>query len=124
MVSNSWVHLESTSHHCLTGIYTVLVVLSVFLQWRRRVHWVFQVLGLVMYVVATADVAYAVWLLFGKELKGDLLGPYMRVKYLLYVTNKCVFRLCGFTCSVSPVCLQTRYCCTDAPLSGITINAS
>lgn len=76
----------------------MLVMLSVCLQWRRRVPWVFQVLGLVMYVVASADIAYTVWLLFGKELKGDLLDPYMGVKYLLYVTNKWVSRrFCGLT---------------------------
>ena len=44
-----------------------------------------------MYMVASTDLGFTIWLLFEKLLKGEGPSRYMPLKYLLYVTNKYVF---------------------------------
>ncbi len=60
----------------------------IMLRQRHKIHWIFQVLGLAMYVIASADIGFTVWLLFEKVLKGESLYQYTTLKYWVYVTNK------------------------------------
>ena len=80
----------------LIGIYFILFAICacIALQQGHKIHWVIQVLGLILFMLASADIAYTMWLLFGKFLKGDLLifFTYVKPKYWLYVTNRYVFR--------------------------------
>ena len=81
-----------------------------------------------MYALATADMAYTLWLLFGKLLKLDLSYQALRWKFWLYVTNKWVdyliYRFVVKAERLSLVSLPTHSSCIDAMSSGITINAS
>ena len=43
-----------------------------------------------MFALATADIAYTYYLIFGKLLQGTLGLNELRPKFWLYVTNKCV----------------------------------
>ena len=60
------------------------------LRRQRTIYWMIQILGLTLFLLASADVAYTMWLLFGKFLKGDffILYTYVKPKYWLYVTNR------------------------------------
>jgi len=93
MVRRFFFHNESVNHLSSTGIYTVLSMIWVYiiLRQRQKIHWIFRVLGLIMYMVASADIGFTVWLLFQKTLKGESLCQYVTPRYLLYVTNKYVF---------------------------------
>jgi hypothetical protein len=55
---------------------------------RRKIHWILPFFAVAMYALATADMAYTLWLLFGKLLKLDLSYQALRWKFWLYVTNK------------------------------------
>jgi len=94
-------------------------------QQRHKVHWIFHVLGLAMYMVASADIGFTVWLLFKKVLKGESAYRYTTLKYLLYVTNTCVLlpHREEMIYSFIQVCWQILYCSIDAMSSGIAINA-
>jgi len=74
------------------GIYSILFMICAYIILRRRhnIHWIIQVLGLALYILASADIAYTMWLVFGKLLKGDVPYADLRVKYWLYVTNRYV----------------------------------
>ena len=106
------------------------------LQRRHKIHWVIQVLGLALFVLASVDIAYTMWLLFGKFLKGDLLifFTYLRPKYWLYVTNRYVLwhlspsasgpYYSGDDSFVFKVFLQTLCCSIDVTSSGTVTNVS
>ena len=72
------------------GLYVVLFLTCVFLLVRRRhkIHWLLRVLGLATFILASVDMGYTIWLLFGKLLKGNLSYQVLRLKYWFYVTNK------------------------------------
>ena len=78
----------------LLGIYTSLSIICAYilLQRRHNAHWIFPVLGLALYTLASADIVYTMWLLFGKLLKGDLLisYTYIRPHHWLFITNRYV----------------------------------
>ena len=113
------------------GIYSVLSMIWVYviLQQRHKIHWIFRVLGLAMYMVASTDLGFTIWLLFEKLLKGK--GPYQytTLKYFLYVINKYVFlpSFSAYCKAMSDKFIQVRwqifYCSTDVTSSGIVINA-
>lgn len=69
-----------------------MICAYIILQRQHNIHWIFQVLVLAMYMLASTDIGYTMWLLFAKLLKGDAV-PYMylRVKYWFYVANVYVF---------------------------------
>jgi hypothetical protein len=71
------------------GLYTVLfsICAYVLLRRRRKIHWILPFFAVAMYSLATADMAYTLWLLFGKLLKLDLSYQALRWKFWLYVTN-------------------------------------
>lgn len=57
----------------------------------RNSHWVLFVSAILMFSMATADVIYTWYLLFGKALTlGGLTWSDLRPRYVLYVTTKCV----------------------------------
>jgi len=70
-----------------------MICVYIILQRQHNIHWIFQVLVLAMYILASADIGYTMWLLFAKLLKADAQVPYvyLRVKYWVYVTNGYVF---------------------------------
>lgn len=74
----------------MIGLYVILFLTCVFLLVGRRckIHWLLQVLGLATFILASVDIGYTMWLLFGKLLKGDLSYQALRLKYWFYVTNK------------------------------------
>lgn len=71
------------------GLYTVLfsICAYVLLRRRRKIHWILPFFAVAMYSLATADMAYTLWLLFGKLLNLDLSYQALRWKFWLYVTN-------------------------------------
>jgi hypothetical protein len=81
---------RSTFIELQIGIYTVLYFLCLYILIRRRqsLHWILPVLATAMFAIATADMGYMTYILFGHLLKGALTFQHMRPKYWLYVTNK------------------------------------
>lgn len=71
------------------GIYTILfsICTYVLMRRRRKIHWILPLFAVAMYSLATVDMGYTLWLLFGKLLKLDLDYQSVRPKFWLYVTN-------------------------------------
>ncbi|KAF9531303.1 hypothetical protein CPB83DRAFT_848813 [Crepidotus variabilis] len=76
----------------LYGLYTILMAICVvvFLPSHRKIHWLLPVSAVIMYLIASGDIAYTYYLLFGKLLKGGASFENVRPKYWLYVTNNVI----------------------------------
>ncbi len=68
-----------------------MIWVYVMFRQRHSIHWIFQFLGIAMYMVASVDIGFTVWLLFEKILKGQSPCQFVTARYLWYVTNKYVF---------------------------------
>ena len=66
-----------------------MICAFVILQRRHNIHWMFPVLGLALYTLASADIAYTMWLVFGNS---DLIisYTYVRPHHWLFITNRYV----------------------------------
>lgn len=84
------VQLHISSLPLYTGVYTILFSICAYVLIRRwrKIHWILPLLAVAMYSLATADMAYTLWLLFDKLLNLDLSYQDLRLKFWLYVTNK------------------------------------
>jgi len=75
----------------LYGLYVILFAICVYVLWRKKtLSWVLLASAVAMFALATADIAYTYYLIFGKLLQGTLGLNELRPKFWLYVTNKCV----------------------------------
>ncbi|PPQ75571.1 hypothetical protein CVT26_012376 [Gymnopilus dilepis] len=73
----------------LYGLYVILfcICLYVLLRRNRRLHGVLLASAVLMFAIATADIAYTYFIFFRKLLRGGLSFTDVRPKYWLYVTN-------------------------------------
>lgn len=73
----------------LYGLYFILffICLYVLLQRNKTIHWIFLASAVAMFSIATADIAYTYYLVFGKLFTGGVDFEDLRPKYWLYVTN-------------------------------------
>ncbi|KAF6760449.1 hypothetical protein DFP72DRAFT_843360 [Ephemerocybe angulata] len=73
----------------LYGIYCILYGICVFVLLRKNkaLHWVLLVFATLMFSLASADVGYTYFLVFGKLLSGQLTFRSLYPKYVMFVTN-------------------------------------
>ena len=112
----------------LYGLYAILFAICVYVLWRKKtLPWVLLASAVAMFALATADIAYTYYLLFGKIMQGNLGLNELRPKFWLYVTNKCVTSDVSFIpgCRLTWICgtlltasLLIYYCYTDVMSSG------
>ncbi|KAF9562094.1 hypothetical protein CPC08DRAFT_592671, partial [Agrocybe pediades] len=80
----------------LYGLYTILFLICLYVLLRKarngkKLHWILLVSAIVMFGLASADIGYTLYLLFGGLLmKGQLGFKELRPKYWLYVTNNVI----------------------------------
>jgi len=75
----------------LYGLYVILFAICVYVLRRKKMlSWILLASAVAMFALASADIAYTYYLIFGKLTKGTLGIKDLRPKFWLYVTNKCV----------------------------------
>lgn len=76
----------------LYGLYAVLFTICtyVLLHRNKTLHWVLLVSAIMMFSLATTDIVYTYYILFGKLFKGGLTFTDLRPKYWFYVTNNAI----------------------------------
>ena len=112
----------------LYGLYVILFSICVYVLWRKKtLSWVLLASAVAMFSLASADITYTYYLIFGKIMKGNLEIKDLMPKFWLYVTNKCVssgvsFILrgrCRLTCGYHRTAfLLIHYFYTDVMSSG------
>jgi hypothetical protein len=59
----------------------------VLLRRNKALHWVLLIFAVLMFGLATADIGYTYYLVFGKLLEGTLSFRSLYPKYVMFVTN-------------------------------------
>lgn len=77
----------------LYGLYVILFSICVYILCRKKtLSWILLSSAVVMFALATADIAYTYYLIFGKLMKGSSIEFIdLMPKFWLYITNKCVY---------------------------------
>lgn len=57
------------------------------LRRNKALHWVLLIFAVLMFSLASADIGYTYYLVFGKLLEGTLSFRSLYPKYVMFVTN-------------------------------------
>ncbi|KIM43707.1 hypothetical protein M413DRAFT_387096 [Hebeloma cylindrosporum] len=107
----------------LYGLYVILFAICVYVLWRKKtISWVLLAFAVAMFALATADLGYTFYLIFGQLMKGSLAVKELRPKFWLYVANNVLAdSLLLYRCYVVWGCKKIVVIGPAIPLIGSTV---